>query len=455
MTTRLQRLSRFVPLALRDPGGRSRLAVWALWLLLLLILFPSVYGALGIGIDPSWIFAINAVGETGSLPGRDVAFPYGPFGWLLHPAGLGGHVPQALLFRVLVHALFAVALARALRGVPLARALAFGAFYLLGCTLALVPEDQLILTLALLLAPDLRAPGRVPWAPALAGALAAFFVLLKVNVGVSAAAVLGAFCLLLLARVRPWRWRSVIAAAVSYGAVVIVAVPLVFGTPAYALRWLGLEAELVRGFGPGMRLPAEPAELAAGLLGLAVFAGLCLYAYRAGSAAAGFWAMLLLPAWFAFQHGFIRADAHSVAFLPFLLGGVALGILFTESEPALHASVAAGLALLLLGVPLTLGFTGGARQRAAEFVLGVQGCENVGWALSLERLRGRIHRTQRRVLQAEKLPKPFVAPIRGAGLGVDVLPWEQLSSRQQPPLGPQPGVPALHHLHPAAGRGHG
>jgi hypothetical protein len=421
--TRLRGLGRFVPPALREAGRRSRLAVWAVWLLLLLVLFPGVHGVLGTGIDASWIFAINAVRETGSLPGRDVAFPYGPLGWLLRPAGLGGTVPAALLFRVLLHALFAAALARVLRGVPPFRAVAFAALYVLGFVLA-QSEDQLVLLLALLVAPDLRRPGRVPWAPALAGALAAFFVLLKVNLGASAAAALCAFCGLSLASGRPYRRRAVVAALAAGAAVAVAAVPLVFGTPAHAWRWLGLEVELVRGFGSGMGLPAPPAHLAAGILGLGVFAGLCLYAWRARSVAAPFWTMLLLPVGLAFQHGFVRADSHSAAFLPFVLGAVALGLLLTEGEPDLRAGLAAGLLLLLLGVPLALSFGGLPRQRGTALVLGLQGWENVGRALSLGRLERGIHRAQRRALQAERLPKPFAGPIRRAGLGVDVIPWE-------------------------------
>ena len=48
------------------------------------------------------------------MPGRDVAFTYGPLGWLFVPADLGHHLVLALLFWLGMHALFALALARAL-----------------------------------------------------------------------------------------------------------------------------------------------------------------------------------------------------------------------------------------------------------------------------------------------------------------------------------------------------
>jgi hypothetical protein len=331
-------------------------------------------------------------------------------------------VQQTLLFRVLLHALFAAALARALRGVPPGRALLFAALYLLSCSLGPDQEEyRLLLVLALLIAPDLQAPRRVPWAPALAGALAAFYLLIKVSVGLSAIALLGSFGLLLLPRRRPWSRRSAVAAGAGFAVAAAAAVPFVFGSPGYALRWLGLEAELVRGFSSGMRLPGEPADLAAGVLALAVFAGLCLYAWRTGAAAAGVWTMFLLPAWLVFQHGFIRADAHSAVFFPFLLAAVAFGLLFAQGEPELHAGAAASLALLVLGVPVAMSFEG---SGGAGLVLGVQGWENVSWALSPDRLQHRIKRAQRRVLQPSRLPRDFVAPIRRADLGVDVLPWE-------------------------------
>lgn len=403
---------------------RSRIAIAAIWLTLVLFLFPGVGSTLGAGLDPSWAYAINAVPHLDHLPGRDIVFTYGPLGWLLRPAAIGDNLSRVLLFRLAMHALFALALARGLRGIPIGQAFTFAAFYLVGQQLGLGEESRLLITLALLLAPELAEPRRVPWAPALAGALSLVFLLIKLNFGLSAAALVGMFCLLLLLRRKPRRRRAVLAAAAGFTVAVAVAVPLAFGSLGQALHWLGLEAEIVRGYASGMRLPAEPAELTAGMLALAVFAGAWLYAHRTGGSLADLWTMLLLPAWFAFQGGFIRADVHTGGFFPFLLGVVALGFLFARREPDLRATGAACLVLLSLAVPIALRSAGPVSQTRLNLALGVQGWRNLISALSPADLQRRTERVQRRQLRPQRLPAKFVKPVRAAGLGVDVLPWE-------------------------------
>ncbi|HEY2294918.1 MAG TPA: hypothetical protein VGM86_29795 [Thermoanaerobaculia bacterium] len=419
----MERFSRLAHLPPWTAETTSRLGLAALWCALILILFPGFFGGFGTGLDPSWVYAINALPQTGVPPG-DAAFTYGPLGWLLHPAALGDHLAWAGFFRLLVHALFAVALARALRGASLARGLAFAALFVLSRSLGLAEEDELVLTLALLLAPELREPRRVPWAAALAGALIVFYGLLRVNVGLSAAVVVGGFGALLILRRRPRRRRAVAAVAAGLAVAATVAVAAIFGSPGQALRWLGLQMELVRGFGAAMQLPAAPEVLAAGLLGLAAFAGLCLYAQRKAGDAADLWTILLLPAGLAFQHGFIRADVHVIAFLPFVLGAVSLGLLVARGEPELRAALAAALVLLPLGLNVAFGYAQPIGQKGIDFVLGIQGWQNLHQAASLASIQRRVERRQRRELKAERLPEEFVAPVRDVGLGVDVLPWE-------------------------------
>jgi hypothetical protein len=413
--------------SLAAPAFRARLAFVAVWGALVLFLFPGVFNSLGVGIDASWAYAINALRTTDRLTGRDVAFTYGPLGWLLHPAAVSDNLELALRFRLLMQGLFAVALARALRGVSFARAFTFACLFLAACLLSLAEEYRLVILLALLLGPELAAPRRVPWAAAIAGALVPVFVLMRPNLGLSAAAMVAVFCGLTVLRRKPRRGRAVLAAAAGFTAAAAIAVPLVFGPPRHALRWLGLQAELVQGYAAGMGLPATPADLAAGILGLGVFAGLCFFAYRTGGALAGLWTVLALPVWFAFQLGFIRADSHTGAFFPFLLAAAALGFLFAESERGLRASGAACLVFLLLATAFALRSAEPASRGRVDFVLGIQGwrnLRNLKWAWEVDELQRMIERVQKRRLRPSRLPQDFVAPVRTAGLGVDVLPWE-------------------------------
>jgi hypothetical protein len=403
---------------------RSRIAAAAAWFVLVLFLFPGFASTLGVGLDPSWAYAINALSETDRLPGRDVVFTYGPFGWLFRPAAVGDHLMWVVVFRLLTHALFATALARAIRGAPIAHVLAFAGIYLASHQLGLAEEYRLLLSLVLLLGPELAAPRRIPWAPALAAALIPFYALMKLNFGLTAGVIVAAFCGVLILRRKPGRGRTVLAAAAGFSTATLIAVPLAFGSPSHALRWLGLQAEIVRGYPAAMALPATPAELVAGFLALAVFVGFWIHAYRTGSGLADLWVLLLLPAWFAFQHGFIRADAHVGGFFPFVLAAAALGVLFARRESELRASVAVCLALLLIATPIALRYAGPASRTRVNFVLGIQGWQNLRHAMRPDTLQRRVERFQRRVLRPHRLPTHFAKPVRAAGLGVDVLPWE-------------------------------
>ena len=403
---------------------RARIAVAAVWCVLVLFLFPGIFAPLGIGLDASWAYAINALRFIDRLPGRDVAFTYGPLGWLLRPAALGDNVPRALLFRLLTHALFAAALARALRGVSFARAFTFACLLLASYLLSLAEEYRLLVLLALLLGTELMAPRRVPWAPAIAGAFVPVLALMKLNLGLSAGAMVAVFCAVTVLRRRPRRGRAVFAAVAGFVAAAAIAVPLLFGSPRNVLRWLGLEVELVRGYAAGMGLPAAPMDLAAGILGLVLFIALCLFAYRTSSALAGLWTMLLLPVWFAFQLAFIRADAHSGAFFPFLIAAAALGFLFAESERGLRASGAACLVFLLFATAIALRYGGPAQGARIDFLLGVHGWQNLSRASNPAALQRQLERVQKRRLRPERLPEELAEPVRAARLGVDVLPWE-------------------------------
>jgi hypothetical protein len=405
-----------------------RLATAVSWLVPVLFLFPGVGNSLGRGLDPSWAYAVNALPFTDRLPGRDVAFTHGPLGWLFAPADVGRHVLFSLLFWLGMHALFALALARVLRRVDSFSGLSFAGFILLSHMLGLGADSWLVLILGLLLAPELTSAAssrRFPWAPALAAALTVVFGLIKLSLGISAVAFLGSFCLLTFVRRLPGRGRLLAAMAGAMGMALSVAVPLLFGGLGNAWRWLSLQGELARGYAAGMGQPAAPVELAAGLVALALVAGLFLQARANGVSLVGLWAMFLLPVWLAFQHGFIRGDAaHTLAFFPFVLGVAALGLLFARRPAERWATGGAALIFLLLAAGSALRFGVPVVVSRFDLVLGLQGCRNLAAAMDPAALQRSAALAQERALAPSRLPEDFVAPVRAAGLGVDVLPWE-------------------------------
>ena len=409
---------------------RPSLATAASWLVPVLFLFPSVGSSLGRGLDPSWAYAINALPFTGRLPGRDLAFTYGPLGWLFAPADLGHHVYLSLLFWLGAHALFALALARVLRQAGGVEGLSFAGVLLASHMLGLGPGSWLVLILGLLLAPELTGPpssmasGRL-WAPALAAALTVLLGLIKLSLGLSAMAFLGSFGLLLCVRRPPGFGRQLLTMAGAMVAALAVMVPLVFGGLGNAWGWLRLQAELARGYAAGMGKPAAPVELAAGLVAVALVGGLFLQARAKDTGLAGLWAVFLLPVWLAFQHAFIRGDAaHTLELFPFVLGVVALGLLFARRPAERWLIRGAAFLLLLLTTGSALRFGVPTLMSRFDLLLGVQGCRNVAAALDPAALRRRIALDQERALAPSRLPEGFAAAVRAAGLGVDVLPWE-------------------------------
>jgi len=396
------------------------------WLVLALFLFPGVGSSLGRGLEPSWAYAVNALPFTDRLPGRDVAFTYGPLGWLFAPAGLGHHLFLALFFWLGMHALFALVLARVLRRASVFGAVTFTGFLLASYTLGLGADYGLVLTLGLLLIPDLFETVRVPWAPALAATLAVVFGLIKLSFGLSAVALLGSFCFVVFVRRQPGRGRLVAAVAGGAAVALAVAVPLLFGGLGNAWQWLGLQSELARGYAAGMALPADAADLASGLVALVLVGGLFLHARMKGSGLAGLWGMFLLPVWLGFQHGFIRGDAaHTVAFFPFALGVVATGFLLARHPVEKRATGAAALLLLFLATACVLRFGGvPVLKGQLDVLLGVRGFRGLSAAIRPNALQRQVALEQERALAPSRLPEDFISPVRATGLGVDVLPWE-------------------------------
>ncbi|HSS78245.1 MAG TPA: hypothetical protein VLV54_16060, partial [Thermoanaerobaculia bacterium] len=396
------------------------------WLVLVVFLFPGVGSSLGRGLEPSWAYAVNALPFSDRLPGRDVAFTYGPLGWLFVPADLGQHLFLSLFFWFGMHALFALALPRVLRRASVLGAVTFTGFLLASYTLGLGADYGLVLTLGFLLLPDLLETARVPWAPALAAALAVVFGLIKLSFGLSAVALLGSFCLVAFLRRQPGRGRLLAAVAGGAAVALAVAVPLCFGGLGNAWRWLGLQSELARGYAAGMALPADAADLVSGLVALALVGGLLLRARMKGSILAGLWGMFLLPVWLGFQHGFIRGDAaHTVAFFPFALGVVATGFLLARHPVEKRATGGAAFVLLFLAVACVLRFGGvPVLKGQLDVLLGLRGFRGLSAAMHPAALHRQVALEQERALAPSRLPEDFVSPVRAAGLGVDVLPWE-------------------------------
>jgi hypothetical protein len=79
------------------------------------------------GLDASWAFALHYFRSNGLLHGSDVAFTYGPFGWLIIPMNVGSNLWPAALFVIGTWLAFAAVSAYLffIRRIGLSRACAF------------------------------------------------------------------------------------------------------------------------------------------------------------------------------------------------------------------------------------------------------------------------------------------------------------------------------------------
>src|SRR6266849_2358442 len=82
----------------------------ALLVIVAVLTVPGSYGAIGTGLDPSWVWGINAFRPAGFRFGRDVIFSYGPLGYLTRPLDIARNLPTATFIHFAVHiAIFATA----------------------------------------------------------------------------------------------------------------------------------------------------------------------------------------------------------------------------------------------------------------------------------------------------------------------------------------------------------
>jgi hypothetical protein len=65
--------------------------------------FPSCFGSFGSGLDSSWATAMNELPNRHMIFGRDIAFTYGPLGFVITPRDIGSNIIQAIIFRLGLH----------------------------------------------------------------------------------------------------------------------------------------------------------------------------------------------------------------------------------------------------------------------------------------------------------------------------------------------------------------
>jgi hypothetical protein len=403
----------------------TTVAKYAAIVFVVLVTFPGDYEPVRTGLDPSYRYALNELAGSELVFGRDVAFTFGPLGYLLIPLDLDGNLQRAIVVWLAVHALFAACLVHAARSAwSTAQVVLFASTYTAAMMLGLPYEYHLLVVTGLLVVASLHgersgaAPGGV------AGALAALCLFMKFTLGVAALTiVLAGEVVRWSQRNRQWPPAQFVSVAAYVASVALLTV-VHFESPQNLLTWAATSFELAAGFSSAMSLPAHSSVLAAGVVVLLIvfFSVLRLMRGEPAVLIVGF--IFSLAILLSFKHGFVRQDVHITNFFPFaivVLGLLALVSRELKSARLLAVGVFASVTLAALAYSNAKILDPAGAFRAG---LGMRGMSNL-WALvTLADTRQYLEGESGAHLAANRLPEEWVSGIRQHGGSIDAFPWE-------------------------------
>lgn len=404
-----------------------RAALLAPVVLLGFLLLPEFVRPYSPGLDPGYAWGIAEAFRQGAVHGRDVVFPYGPLGYLL----LGPPDPTlaawSLVYALGVHLATLLGITiLLLRRDRVAASWGFAAaFLLIAAAFFTNPEHEPAIAVATLVMPALAGGLIAPAVGVLAGALAAIAVLVKLSVGVPAAALVIAAAAILAVRGAGGP-RATGSLAAGAAAVVALAVPLLFGGLSSFVTWLRSAASLASGFASSMSVPGPAGVEAIGAATLValVLAAMVARRYRLGGGT--LWVGLLPAVWLAYRHAFVRADGHVFHFAYLSVSWLLLSLLVLPTRGARR------LGGVVLALALAVAAT---TTERVERPGGVEAGRLLSGRVGLDRLasylRWREHvegaaRLSRERLAPLDLESPALARWRLEGSTFDVLPWDLL-----------------------------
>ncbi len=262
---------------LRHVALRSKAGVIAAAMIIAWITWPHATQAGQVGQDPSWMAGLHLAADQGLLFGADVAYTYGPLGFLGLPQPyFGGTSALALGFAVVVHGGIALLVLAALReAMPLWVALSDALIVtrLDGYMLAWDATVPLAVLIAAAVVLGRRRLDRFPLAPIALGLLAGPALLGKLNVGLIVFAVLG---VAVAGSVPRARLGAGLLGYVMLTALSFVAAWLATGQSLpFMLPWVMASVDIILGYTSAMATELGPDDtwmLLMAILGLGVLA---------------------------------------------------------------------------------------------------------------------------------------------------------------------------------------
>jgi hypothetical protein len=407
------------PAASDHAGGKDAAtsfeAGWRVLVFVVLVMmtFPSLLNEMWTGLDASWVVALNEAASRHLAHGRDIAFTYGPLGFVIHPLDLGTNLAHAVPLRLGLNVLWWTSVALLLlriRGYAATFLFAAAAWYSgiafdLSVIVLLTAIGYLILA---------HLDGRLLWAVP-AAVVSAAAVLAKFNIGVACTGALLVWAgITWLGDRRPRMLGRLGLLALCYVAT-LVGLFQVYGGPISALAgFLRSSGQIGSGYSSQMSLrgPVAGDAVPAVVLGSAIIAAVVGIRLRARFTPA-LW-IILFPLFVLYKGATVRQDfGHLSISGPPMVGLVAFLLAMRSGRRpswSLQAIVAVGL-------------------------LGVVWCPPPSWSVALDRgasnwvrlcnfarTRAECRAVDARVKEELAIPARMRARIGEAS--VDVYPWD-------------------------------
>ena len=291
----------------RNAGTVASLALAGLWVLYSI----TPPAPAGISIDPSWRIALTMAARDHLQFGRDIAFTYGPLGYVLAGVadpGLAASSAAIAVFTALIAAAGVWTAAHGRAG-PLPRLALIAVMLLVSSLLGF--DYVLFAGIVALLSRFARFPGSAIATGAAVGLIGLFGTLSKFTLGLDVFAAAGAVWLVDFIR-GPLRRRR--ATALALGTAVAIAAIGLAATfrfvPSAAAEYVRTAAQIGAGYSDAMMVSGDNREvvLAAAIAALILAVGVMAWRERKPTIAP-LAAIVLFLAW---KHGFVRQDAHVI-----------------------------------------------------------------------------------------------------------------------------------------------
>lgn len=398
-------------------------APWFLLLYYTVAGWPGGYTPIASGLDDSWMYGLNALFHAGPVFGTEVAFTFGPLGFLAHPKAVDGNLARGLAFWLTLHLAGVALLAFALRLGRVWQACGMMTLVILAQSLEVWPEYWATLNVGLFVLSALLLPGPGwVWAAA-AGLLTGILGGFKLTSGAAALAII---LLALAATPAPPGRRRRTAALIACG-VALVWLPLYFSFfkgPAAFIRWLRWSSELTSGYSAAMSVIFQPETL---WNASAVAAAYALFLLAAGSRQRRL-ALVFLPLLFiAFRHGYVRQGTHSIAFYGSACAVPALLFFFTADRRERAAVLGlAGICAAVMTYHCNRPGSGLQRSlpKMRDYLSARTGFDHIGRTLHLQQETRRLEQIGQGLASAAGPPGPWREAIHSDFGRVAGLPWE-------------------------------